>query len=75
MQAFTHQQLAPEQTGFFKGRGMQEQILNLWHLIEKSNEFNIPMFLCFVDYEKTDNEQCHLLWPMLINMSIPTQWN
>ncbi|KMQ89503.1 endonuclease-reverse transcriptase [Lasius niger] len=72
LQPFADRQIAPEQAGFVSGRGTREQILNLRQLIEKAREYYMPMFLCFVDYEKAfDNVKWHLLWPILGEMGFP----
>jgi len=52
LSAFLAHQIAPEQAGFVRGRGTREQILNTKQLI-KAREYYTPMYLCFVNYEKT----------------------
>ena len=32
------------------GRSKREQISNVWQIIKKCREFNIPAELCFIDY-------------------------
>lgn len=43
---------AEEQQGFRKNRGTTDAIFMVRQLMEKSIEFNKPLFLCFVDLEK-----------------------
>lgn len=46
--------------------------MNLRQLIEKAKEFYIPIFVCFVDYEKAfDNVKWHLMWPILKEIDVP----
>lgn len=49
---YVDSQIPPEQAGFVKGRGTREQILNIRQLIEKSREFNQPLVMYFIDYNK-----------------------
>lgn len=72
LQAFLLHQIAPEQAGFVKGRGTREQILNARQLIEKAREYYVPMYLCFVDYEKAfDNVRWPKLWTSLKELGVP----
>lgn len=65
-------QLPPEQAGFVPGRGTREQILNIRQIIEKVREFNVPTYLCFIDYTKAfDCVQWHNLWRILEEMGVP----
>lgn len=52
LEIFLYHQTPEEQSDFVKGKGTQEQILNIWQIIEKGREFNVPFYLCFVDYQK-----------------------
>ena len=72
LSAFLTPQIAPEQAGFVKGRGTREQILNARQLIEKAREYSLPMYLCFVDYEKAfDNVRWPKLWETLNELGVP----
>ena len=72
LNAFLRHQIAPEQAGFVKGRGTREQILNVRQLIEKAREYYVPMYLCFVDYEKAfDNVRWPKLWETLEEFGVP----
>lgn len=73
LQAFLAHQIGPEQAGFVKGRGAREQILNARQLIEKTREYSVPMYLCFVDYKKAfDNVRWPKLWTTLQELGVPT---
>ncbi|XP_030764239.1 uncharacterized protein LOC115888612 [Sitophilus oryzae] len=62
-------QIAEEQTGFMPGKGTREQIGNVRQLIEKAREFNIEMYLCFIDYSKAfDLVKWQKLWQILKEM-------
>ena len=72
LQSYLSREIAPEQAGFVKGRGAREQILILRQLIEKSREFNNPLFICFVDFRKAfDTVQWQKLWKILAEMGVP----
>ena len=69
---FLNEQIPLEQAGFVKGRGTREQILNVRQLIEKCREFNTPLILCFVDYNKAfDCVKWKNLWVILAEMGVP----
>ena len=42
--------LREEQAGFRKGRGCNDQIFVVWHLMQQANEMKASLSLCFVDY-------------------------
>ena len=65
-------ELPPEQAGFRKGRGTRNQISNLRNLMEKSREFQQPLYLCFIDYSKAfDCVQHKKLWMIMSHMGFP----
>ena len=43
------------QTGFRKGRGTINQIVNIHWIIEKAKEFQKNIYFCFIDYVKAFN--------------------
>lgn len=72
IEGLTKMQIPEEQTGFMKGCGTREQILNLRQIIEKCREYNMPAVLCFIDYHKAfDNVIWSKLWLVLTKMGIP----
>ncbi|KAF2886007.1 hypothetical protein ILUMI_20166 [Ignelater luminosus] len=72
LQAFLTHQIASEQATFVKGRGTREQILNARQLIEKARIYSVPIYLCFVDYEKAfDNVLWLKLWTTLGELGVP----
>ena len=42
--------MAIEQAGFTKGRGTRDQISNLRWIMERSTEYQRPIYMCFIDY-------------------------
>lgn len=65
-------QIPPEQASLVKGRGTREQIFNIRQIIEKAQEFNSPMVLCFIDYKKVfDYVRWNSLWKILMEMGVP----
>lgn len=72
LKTFLLPQIPDEQTGFVPGKGTREQILNVQQIVEKTREFNVKMFMCFVDYKKAfDKVKWSKLWPVLIEMGTP----
>ena len=66
-------ELPPEQAGFRRGRGTRNQIGNLRNLMEKTMEFQQPLFLCFIDYTKAfDCVQHQKLWRVMHEMGFST---
>lgn len=62
LHAFLAHQIASVEARFVKGCGIREQILNVRQLTEKAPEYRVPLYMCFVDYEKVfDNVQWHKL--------------
>ena len=48
-------ELLDVQTGFRKGRGTRDQIVNIHWIIKKAREFQKNINLCFIDYAKAFN--------------------
>ncbi|KAL4149349.1 hypothetical protein QTP88_003311 [Uroleucon formosanum] len=69
---YVDSQISPEQAGFVKGRGTREQILTIRQLIEKSREFDQPLVMCFIDYNKAfDCVQWRKLWIVMQKIGVP----
>ena len=49
---YMEQEMAIEQAGFTKGRDTRDQILNLRWIMERSTEYQRPIYMCFIDYSK-----------------------
>lgn len=72
LRSYLDWQIPQEQAGFVKERGTREQILNLRLIIEKCYEYNIPTFMCFVDYQKAfDCVKWERLWKVLSETGVP----
>jgi Reverse transcriptase (RNA-dependent DNA polymerase) len=55
-----------EQAGFRAGFSTTEHILSLCELIERSKEYRMPLYICFVDFEKAfDSVEMNALWNSL----------
>ena len=52
LQQYVNQELPDVQSGFRKGRGTREQIVNICWIIEKAREFQNNIYFCFIDYAK-----------------------
>ena len=52
LQQYVNHELSDVQAGFRKGRGTRDQIANICWIIEKATEFQISIYICFIDYSK-----------------------
>ena len=60
------------QAGFRKGRGIRDQIANIWWIIKKVKEFQKNIYFWFIDYAKAFDCVDHKkLWKILQEMGIP----
>ena len=60
------------QVGFRKGRGIRDQIANIYWVIKKAKEFQKNIYFCFIDHAKAfDCVDCNKLWKILKEMGIP----
>ena len=67
-----NQELPDAQAGFQRGRGIRDQIANIYWIIEKAREFQKNINLCFIDYAKAFNCVDHdKLWKALGEMGTP----
>lgn len=72
LKVFLLPQISEEQSGFVPGRGTREQILNVRQIVEKTREFNVETYLCFVDYSKAfDCVNWQKMWEILKEMGLP----
>ena len=61
-----------EQSGFVKGNGTREQMVNITIITEKYKEYNIPLYMCFIDYAKAfDCVNHQLLWQDMQKIGFP----
>ena len=68
---YMKQEMAIEQAGFTKGRGTRDQISNLRRIMERSTEYQRPIYMCFIDYSKAFDCVDHpTLWNMMEEMGI-----
>ena len=69
---YMKQEIAIEQAGFTKGRGRRDQISNLRWIMERSTEYQRPIYMCFIDYSKAFDCVDHpTLWNMMEEMGVP----
>lgn len=67
-------QLRDEQAGFRANRGCIDQSNTLRLIIEQSNEFNSPLYVLFVDFEKAfDRVRREAVWRALAKKNIPSK--
>ena len=67
---YVNWELSDVQTGFRKGRGTRDQIVNTHWIIEK--EFQKNIYFCFIDRTKAfDSVDHNELWKILKQMEIP----
>ena len=66
-------ELPDVQAGFRKGRGIRDQIANIF---KKAREFQNNIYFCFIDYVKAfDCADDNKLWKILKYMGIPDDLN
>ena len=72
LQQYANRELLDVQTGFRKGRGTRDQIVNIDWIIESAREFQKNIHFCFIDYAKAFDCVGHnKLWEILKEMGIP----
>ena len=67
-----NQKLQEEQAGFRAGRGCIDQIFTLHTIIEQCTEWNTPVHINFIDFQKAfDSIHRDSLWKILASYGIP----
>ncbi|MGL5901241.1 MAG: reverse transcriptase domain-containing protein [Cetobacterium sp.] len=67
-------QLRDQQAGFRKDRSCVDQIATLRIIVEQSLEWNSPLYINFIDYEKAfDSVDRKILWKLLRHYGVPTK--
>ena len=68
------QQLRKEQAGFRKGKSCKDQIFVLRNIVEQSLEWQTPIYINFIDFEKAfDSVHRNSLWSLLRIYGIPSK--
>ena len=66
MKHYVEEQLSEFQCGFRAKRGCCDQLFSTKILMQRAKEFNVPVFLCFIDLCKAyDSVNRNLLWAVL----------
>ena len=73
LQEYVNRELPDVQAEFRKGRGLRDQIANIYWIIEKAKEYQ--QNICFIDYAKAFDYVVHNLWKILQEMGIPDHLN
>ena len=72
LQPYAEKVILEPQCGFRKGRSCIDAIFTLKQIMEKRKEFNLPIYLLFLDYEKAyDRVRRPILWNILEEYEIP----
>ena len=72
LQQYVNHEIPDVQTGFRKGRGIRDQIVNIHWITEKAKELKKNIYFCFIDYAKAfDCVDHNKLWEILKEMGIP----
>ncbi|CAH8469006.1 unnamed protein product [Schistosoma turkestanicum] len=72
MKDFVDAQLRDQQAGFRKDRSCTDQIATLRIIVEQSIEWNSPLYINFIDYEKAfDSVDRKTLWRLLRHYGVP----
>ena len=65
-QQYVNRELPDVQSGFRKGEGTRDQIVNICWIIEKARELQKNIYLCFIEYTKASDSVDHnKLWKLL----------
>ena len=71
-QQYVNSEFPDVQVGFRKGRGIRDQIANIFWVIEKARDFQKHIYFCFTDTTKAFDCVDHKkLWKILKEMGIP----
>ena len=71
LQQYVNWELPDVQAGFRKGRGIRDQIANIYWIIKKGTEFQETIYFCFIEYVKAfDYVDHNELWKILKEMGI-----
>ena len=69
LQQHVNQELSDVQAGLRKGRGIRDQIANIYWISEKARKFQKNIYFCFIDYTKASDSVYHnKLWKSLQEM-------
>ena len=72
LQQYVSRELPDVQAGFRKGRGTRDQIANIYWIIQKANELQKNIYICFIDYAKAfDYVDHNKMWKIRKEMGIP----
>ena len=52
LQQYVNWEIPDVQAGFRKGRGIRDQIANIFWIVEKAREFQKNIYVCFINYAK-----------------------
>ena len=64
--------LRDQQAGFWRNRSCADQIASLRIIVEQSLEWNSPLYINFIDYEKAfDSVDRETLWKLLRHYGVP----
>ena len=66
------QKLRDEQAGFRKERSCTDQIATLRVIVEQTMEWQTPLYVCFIDFEKAfDSVDRQAIWDILRHYGVP----
>ena len=71
LQQYMNQELPDIQTGFQRGIGTRNQIVNICWIIEKARVFQKSIYICFTDYTKAFGCVDHKKWKIIKERRIP----
>jgi hypothetical protein len=73
LQSIAEQILQEEQHSFHKGRSCTDTLVIIRQILKKSEEYNLPLFFLFLDYDKTYSRVNEgKLWAILIGCALWT---
>ena len=61
------EEISEEQAGFVEDKETRDQIISIRNIMGKCKNYNIPMYVCFIDYAKKIDSVSHAqLWSIII---------
>jgi len=73
MERKVEEEVSATQGGFRRKSGTRDQIFNLKLIVQKCREFNVDLYVCFIDYSKAFDCVSHSkLWETLRDMGFPS---
>ncbi len=65
---------SPDQAGFRQGFSCEDHLFTVTQIIERFTEFNLPLWICAVDFKKAfDTVEHQAIWDALVQQGVNTR--